>query len=83
MAPGAHSPRRTRKNMDMDAEKLTQAQRVLGARTETETVDLALEYVLYQAEVFDALDRLTAAGGLVDAFTSAPASRSRRRVSEP
>lgn len=83
MASGSHSPRRTRKNMDMDAEKLAQAQRVLGTRSETETVDLALEYVLYQAEVFDALDRLAAAGGLVDAFTSGPPSRSRRRVAEP
>jgi Arc/MetJ family transcription regulator len=77
-------PRRTRKNMDMDADKLAHAQQVLGARTETEAVDMALDYVLYQAEVFDALDRLTAAGGLVEAFTSpARAPRTRRRVAEP
>ena len=78
------SPRepRTRKNMDMDAEKLARAQKVLGARSETETVDMALDYVLFQGEVFDALDRLAASGGLDDAF-SAPASRSRRRVAEP
>jgi hypothetical protein len=36
---------RTRKNMDMDAAKLAEAQKVLGARSETETVDLALDYV--------------------------------------
>jgi len=78
------SPRepRTRKNMDMDAEKLARAQKVLGARSETETVDMALDYVLFQSEVFDALDRLAASGGLDDVF-SAPASRSRRRVAEP
>ena len=78
------SPResRTRKNMDMDAEKLARAQKILGARSETETVDLALDYVLFQGEVFDALDRLAAGGGLDDVF-SAPASRSRRRVAEP
>jgi hypothetical protein len=78
------SPResRTRKNMDMDPEKLARAQKVLGARSETETVDMALDYVLFQGEVFDALDRLAAGGGLDDVF-SAPASRSRRRVAEP
>jgi Arc/MetJ family transcription regulator len=78
------SPResRTRKNMDMDAEKLARAQKILGARSETETVDMALDYVLFQGEVFDALDRLAAGGGLDDVF-SAPASRSRRRVAEP
>jgi hypothetical protein len=78
------SPRepRTRKNMDMDAEKLARAQKVLGARSETETIDMALDYVLFQGEVFDALDRLAASGGLADVF-SAPAARSRRRVAEP
>jgi hypothetical protein len=43
---------------------------------------MALDYVLFQGEVFDALDRLAASGGLDDVF-SAPASRSRRRVAEP
>lgn len=69
--------------MDMDADKLEKAQRVLGARSETETIDLALDYVLYQAEVFDSLDRLAAAGGLMDVFASATAPRSRRRGAEP
>lgn len=68
--------------MDMDPEKLAKAQDVLGARNETETVDMALDYVLFQGEVFDSLDRLAALGGLEDAF-NAPASRSRRRVAEP
>jgi Arc/MetJ family transcription regulator len=78
------SPResRARKNMDMDAEKLARAQKVLGARTETEAVDMALDYVVFQGEVFDALDRLAAAEGFEDVF-SGPATRSRRRVAEP
>lgn len=63
--------RRTRKNMDMDAAKLSAAQKVLGASTETETVDLALDYVLFQSEVFGALDRLAALGGLDDLYASA------------
>ncbi len=68
---------RVRKNMDMDAAKLAAAQRVLGARTETETVDRALDYVVFQGEVFAALDSLAALGGLEDLF-EAP----RRRVAE-
>lgn len=72
---------RTRKNMDMDPAKLARAQRILGARSETETVDLALDYVLFQGEVFTALDRLAELGGLEDRF-AAPAG-GRRRVAEP
>lgn len=73
---------RTRKNMDMDAEKLAKAQALLGARTETEAVDRALDYVLFQGAVFGALDRLAALGGLDDPFATAKPSRA-RRVAEP
>ena len=70
------TPTRMRKNMDMDPHKLAEAQRVLGARSETETVDMALDYVLFQSEVCGALDRLAALGGLDFAY---PARRSSRR----
>lgn len=73
---------RTRKNMDMDAEKLAKAKELLGASSETEAVDMALDYVIYQGEVFGALDRLVALGGLDDPFSAAP-SKTRRRVAEP
>ena len=53
-----------RKNMDMDVRKLAEARRILGAATETETVDRALDYVVFQGEVFAALDRLADAGGV-------------------
>ena len=77
----AGSPR-TRKNMDMDPEKLAEAQKVLGASSETETVDMALDYVLFQGGVLGALRRLAALGGLDEPF-AAPAPRTRRRVAEP
>lgn len=73
---------RARKNMDMDPEKLAKAQEVLGATSETETVDLALDYVLFQGGVLGALDRLAALGGLDEPFATA-APRARRRVAEP
>lgn len=73
---------RARKNMDMDAEKLAKAQALLGASSETETVDMALDYVVFQGEVFGALDRLAATGGLDHVF-AAPRHRVARRVAEP
>lgn len=75
---------RTRKNMDMDAAKLAKAQHLLGATSETETVDMALDYVVFQGEVFGAMDRLAALGGLEEPFgVSYPVAGPRvRRVAE-
>ena len=67
--------------MDMDPAKLSAAMAVLGARTETETVDLALDYVLFQGEVMGALDHLASLGGLDDMY-AAGERPSRRRVAE-
>ncbi|MDB4874973.1 MAG: hypothetical protein JWM41_1419 [Gemmatimonadetes bacterium] len=68
---------RVRKNMDMDARKLAAAQELLGARTETETVDMALDYVLFQRDVFGALDRLADLGGLEAPYDRRRAPRGR------
>ena len=54
-----------RKNMLMDQRKLDAAKAALGAATETEAVDAALDLVAFRAEVFRGLDELAAAGGLV------------------
>lgn len=69
-------PALARKNMDMDVGKLEAARELLGARTDTETIDRALDYVLFQGEVFAALDRLAQHGGLDDPYR--PRSRGRR-----
>lgn len=58
----------TRKNMEMDAAKLEAARRILGVRTEKETVDRALDQVVFRSEVLSALDRLAAAGGIEDIY---------------
>jgi hypothetical protein len=58
-----------RKNMDMDTVKLRRARALLGARTETETVDRALDLVIFQADLDSAIDRLAAAGGLSEPYT--------------
>ena len=70
-------PAIARKNMDMDVAKLEMARELLGARTDTETVDRALDYVLFQGEVFAALDRLADLGGLNDPFARGRPLRSR------
>lgn len=67
-----------RKNMDMDVSKLAAARSVLGARTDTETVDRALDYVVFQSEVFAALDRLSEAGGLAASYARQSAKRRSR-----
>jgi len=53
-----------RKNMLMDQRKLDVAKAALGADTETAAVDAALDLVVFRSEVFQALDKLAAAGGL-------------------
>lgn len=75
---------RERKNMDMDAGKLARARAILGARSDTEAVDLALDLVAFHDDVASALDRLTRAGGLTEAYPRAggnvPGSR---KVAKP
>jgi hypothetical protein len=50
--------------MLIDQDKLDAARAALGALTETETVDAALDLVVFRSEVFGALDRIATAGGL-------------------
>lgn len=57
-----------RKNMAMDQRKLALAQRFLGAATETDTVDAALDLVAFQAELFAGLDALGASGPIRDPY---------------
>jgi hypothetical protein len=79
-AKSGREPVRVRKNMDMDADKLREAQALLGARTETETVDRALDYVVFTSKVFTALDRLADLGGVEPVVYRKAAGR--RKVAE-
>jgi hypothetical protein len=56
--------RRVRKNMDMDPVKLAAAKQALGLKTDTETIDRALDLAIGRARFDTALNRLTARGGL-------------------
>ena len=59
---------RTRKNLRLDQEKLNRARRLLQARTETETVDRALDLVIFRQEAIQGLRRLAGRGGVRRAF---------------
>jgi hypothetical protein len=59
-----------RKNMVMDQRKLDAARRTLGVDTETEAIDLALDFVAFRREVADGLAAMRRAGGIDDVFES-------------
>ena len=55
-----------RKNILIDQNKLTQVQRLLNARTETEAVDQALDQCLFGEEVMAALRESAGKGQAVE-----------------
>ena len=63
-----------RKNVVMDQRKLDAARRALGVDTETEAINLALDFVAFRREVAHGIGALRRAGGVDDVFEA------RRRV---
>jgi hypothetical protein len=72
-------PALARKNMDMDVRKLEAARLILGARSDTEAVDRALEYVIAENRELSALDELHALGGVADVYGNLTSSARRPR----
>jgi hypothetical protein len=74
--PGAGGPPRTRgsragwvrKNVIMDQRKLDAARRALGVDTETEAIDLALDFVAFRREIAQGLAVVRRTGGVDDVF---------------
>lgn len=58
----------TRKNLHIDQRKLDAARKVLGAKTETETVDAALDAIAFREEISRGIRRLRRSGGLRDIY---------------
>ncbi|MPY90056.1 MAG: hypothetical protein GEU99_19305 [Luteitalea sp.] len=68
-AEGTASRRRwVRKNIRVDQRKLDAARRALGVRTETETVDAALDAVTLRRELMYGVRRIRDAGGIIDIY---------------
>ena len=59
-----------RKNVAMDQRKLDAARRALGVATETEAIDMALDFVAFRREVAQGIAAMRGVGGIDDVFAS-------------
>ena len=59
-----------RKNVVMDQRKLDAARRALGVDTETEAIDLALDFVAFRREIAQGVAAIRRVGGIEDVFES-------------
>jgi Arc/MetJ family transcription regulator len=57
-----------RKNMRLRQDLIDRAKRVLGTKTETETVERALELVTFRQEVMEGIERIAGTGGVEDIY---------------
>ena len=55
-----------RKNLRLTQEKIDRAKKILGARTEAETVEQALDLVAFREEVVEGIRRIAGGGGIED-----------------
>lgn len=60
--------RKVRKNLRLTQSKLSRAQRILGAETETEAVERALDLVAFRQEVIDGVRRSAGTRSMRDVF---------------
>lgn len=54
--------------MQIDQKKLDAARAILGASTETETVDAALDAIAFRRELIAGVRRVRGAGGIEDIY---------------
>lgn len=57
-----------RKNLRLTQSKIDRARHILGTRTETETIEQALDLVAFRDEVLQGLDRLGGSGAVHEVF---------------
>jgi hypothetical protein len=62
------SARVVRKNMRLRQDLLDTAREILGTKTETETVEQALELVAFRKEVLDGMRRLAGSNSVIDIY---------------
>jgi len=62
----ATKARKVRKNLRLTQAKVDRARRILGAATETETIEQALDLVAFRQEVVSGVRRLAGSGSLQD-----------------
>lgn len=57
-----------RKNYYLDERKIRRAKNILGAKTETEAVDAALDLVVFRKEILNSLEKIAGKGGVEKIF---------------
>jgi hypothetical protein len=57
-----------RKNYYLDENKIRRAKVLLGAKTETETIDAALDLVIFKKEILKSLEKVAGKGGVEKIF---------------
>ena len=57
-----------RKNYYLDERKIRRAKSILGAKTETEAVDAALDLVVFRKEILNSLEKVAGKGGVEKVF---------------
>ena len=57
-----------RKNYYLDENKIRRVKRVLGAKTETEAIDTALDLVIFRKEILKSLEKVAGKGGVEKVF---------------
>ncbi|MGH7564654.1 MAG: hypothetical protein ACRD21_24270 [Vicinamibacteria bacterium] len=62
--------RTVRKNLRLTQAKINKAKRILGTSTETETIEQALDLVVFRQEVLAGIDRIAGKRMVRDAFVS-------------
>jgi Arc/MetJ family transcription regulator len=53
-----------RKNYYLDEVKIKRAQKILGTKTETETLDKALEMIMFRTDLLESLRKVAGKGGV-------------------
>ena len=60
-----------RKNMRLRQDLIDRAKRILGTKTETETVEQALEMVAFREEVVEGIERIAGSDAIRDIYEEA------------
>jgi len=61
-------PNIKRKNYYLDSRKIQRAKRILKAKTETETISMALDLVLFREEIRESLTKAAKSGQIEKVF---------------
>lgn len=53
-----------RKNYYLDEIKIKKVQKILGTKTETETLDKAMDTIMFRTEILESLKKVSGKGGV-------------------